>query len=142
MDISFYLQKAREIINDPNPPANATLTFYSGGETVTFDSVGNPIVDDGEEINIECWLRQEKPPENEVQTGLNLDRVYFVGELVNPKSFSTPLRPNEEIRIVVNGRSGTFVELKLFDSPASVGWGIVDYHGQKIAGWVQFKEGD
>lgn len=142
MDISFYLQKAQEIIRDPSPHPNATLTFYSGGDTVTFDSVGNPVVNNGVETVIECWLKQDKPPENSVQTGLNLDRVYFVGELVNPKQLPTPLRPNEEIKIVVNGRSGTFVELKLFDSPASIGWEIAGYHGQKIAGWVQFKEGN
>ena len=142
MDLSFYLAKAQEIISDPTPPTNAVLSFPSGGNTVTFDDIGNPVVSEGAEILIECWLKQAKPPENAVQTGLNLDKLYFIGELKNPKIFPFPLRPNKAIKIVINGREGTFTEAKLFDSPASVGWGINSYHGQKIAGWVQFKEGN
>lgn len=142
MDLNFYLAKAKEIINDPTPPTNAVLSFRAGGSGITFDDLGNPVVSQGDEILIECWLKQAKPPENAVQTGLNLDRLYFIGELQNPKISPSPLRPNEAIKIVINGREGTFTEAKLFDSPASIGWEINSYHGQKIAGWVQFKEGN
>jgi hypothetical protein len=142
MDLSFYLQKANEVIKDPTPPANATLSFELGNGVVTFDALGNPVVGAGTTVEIHCWLKQSKPPEKTVQAGLNLDKVFFVGELQNPKTYPLPLRPNGQILVTINGRQGTFTELENFDSPTGFGLEINKYHGQKIAGWIQIKEGN
>jgi hypothetical protein len=141
MDIHSYLQTANEVIANPTPPANATITFRSGGSDVTFDDLGNPVVDGGVDTVLKCWLKQARPPQKDVQAGLNLDAEYFHGELIDPKLYPFPIQSDGKIIVNINGRLGTFTQLIFTDSPASHGWGINKYHGQKIAGWVQFEEG-
>ena len=149
MDISFYLETARRVISDPSVPANSVLIFDEISPdvaiSVTYDDLGNPIVNNNKITrSLECWLRQAKPPDNVVQVGHNIDDEYFAGELVNPKTYPFPLKPNGAITVTINGRSGTFTPVNYFDSPAATvtGWNTQSYVGQKIAGWVQFKEGD
>jgi hypothetical protein len=139
-----FLKTAKRVIADSAIPANAAIVFIVAADdpTITYDAVGNPIISDGDEITLTCWLRQGKAPDNEVQSGLNLDSEYFEGELIEPKTYPIPLRPVGDIRCTVDGRSGTFTPLDYFDSPAASGWEIRDYQGQKIAGWIQFREGE
>ena len=150
-DISSYLQTAQQFIaNGPAIPPNATLTFTqvksSGTVTLTFDAFGNPEIPETstEVVAIECWLKQVKPPQNEVQTGRNINDEYFAGELVNPKVYALPILPNGTISVVINGRVGTFTPVELLDSPSATGSGyaINAYAGQKIGGLIQFQEGD
>ena len=91
---------------------------------------------------VTAWLKQSKPPDNQVQDGLNQNREYFEGELVNPKTYELPLRPENDISVVINNRDGKFYPVELFDSPASLQYSINLWMGQKIAGWVEFAEGN
>lgn len=148
MNINDYLKTAKRVIADANLKENAIITFRQiiddANITIAYDDVGNPIIPDleTETITIKCWLKQGKPPERDVQVGNNLESEYFIGELIEPKIFPFPLRPNGEITVTINGRSGVFFPSYLFDSPASEQWEIKEYHGQKIAGYVQFREGN
>lgn len=144
MDLSNYLQTARQVISNPDLTGNAVLTYTTTtGVDISYDDLGNPVIEDTtESVTLTAWLKQSKPPDNEVQEGLNQNREYFAGELINPKTFELPFRPDDSIAIVINNRNGKFYPVDIFDSPASMQWNINQYLGQKIAGWVEFEEGN
>ena len=140
---SDYLKAAREVVSNPNPAGNATIRFTQATTMVIeFDELGNASEVVGtEEVELIAWMKQAKPPDREVQSGLNQNRLYYEGELVEPKTFELPLRPEGDISIEINGRSGKFYPVELFDSPASLQYSIRIFLGQKIAGWVEIEEG-
>lgn len=141
--LSDYLAIANEVLSDlGQPEANATITFGSIIDvTVIQDEHGNYQPTNTTVTTVlTCWLVQRKPPESEVQTGLNQDREYFEGELISPKTYNFPIVA-DGIDVVVNGRAGKFYPVKLLESPASETWGTKNLLGQKVAGWVQFEEG-
>lgn len=148
MDLSNYLNTATQIINDPTIKANAAITFNGiiDDDEITFeeDEVGNliPSEADREDIVLECWLIQTKPPMSDVQAGVNLDSEYFKGRLVNPKTYNFPIKAAGDISVTINGRTGMVTQLIVLESPASVQYNIKDYLGQKIAMYVQFSQGN
>lgn len=144
MNLTDYLQSARDVVANPNPSGNAVLTFeIATGIEIVIDEYGNSSpVTTTQQVSLTAWLKQSKPPDNQVQDGLNQNREYFEGELVNPKTYELPLRPENDISVVINNRDGKFYPVELFDSPASLQYSINLWMGQKIAGWVEFAEGN
>ncbi|MDJ0579042.1 hypothetical protein [Crocosphaera sp.] len=139
-----YLSTANEVLADlGQPTANATLTLEDITDVTIFeDEHGNMQPTNTTTTTVlTCWLCQKKPPENDVQVGLNQDREYFEGELITPKTYDFPI-VSDGVDIVVNGRSGKFYPVKKFETPASETWDTKSFLGQKIAGWVQFEEGN
>jgi hypothetical protein len=103
MDFSNYLQTVNQVLADPNPQANAILSFTTSVEIdIIQDSYGNTVVNNTtESVTLTAWLKQSKPPDNEVHDGLNQNREYFEGELVDPKTYELPLRPEGDILITI-----------------------------------------
>lgn len=144
MNFIPYLKAAKKVILDPNPSGNAVLEFETAGNiSIEFDNYGNAqTVTEKVPVSLTAWLHQAKPPDREVQDGLNQGRYYYEGELVEPKTYDLPLRPESDIKITINGRVGKFYPVELFDSPASLQYSIRLFLGQKIAGWAEIEEGN
>lgn len=143
MDFVPYLKAAKKVILDPNPSGNAVLEFETAGNvSIEFDSYGNAqAVTEKVPVTITAWLRQATPPDRDVQDGLNQGRFYYEGEMINPKEYPVPIRPEGDIAVTINGRVGKFYPVELFDSPASLQYSLRIFLGQKLAGWIEIDEG-
>jgi hypothetical protein len=142
MDLSKYLKTAKQIMANPTPPANATLRIRIANHDpiIDYDALGNPIVRENtqKEVSLRCWLRQAKPPAKDVQPGTNLDSEYFEGELLDPFVYDGNISSLGFILVTINGIKGKFNPTIFLDSPTSYGVNIRGYHGQKIAGYIEF----
>ena len=142
MDLSKYLETSRQIIANPTPPANATLKIKVANDDsiIDHDALGNPVVRENtqKEVTLRCWLRQPKVPSKDIQTGTNLDGEYFEGELLGPFIFDGDISSLGFIAVTINGMKGKFNPTIFLDSPTSYGVNIRGYHGQKIAGYIEF----
>ena len=147
MDLQGLSAIAGQIINDPTIAANATITFQSiiSPAGVTQDATGRyvPTPADVEITTLQCYLRQSRPPITErSQEGIDANAIFFAGRLVEPKTFSFPLKANGPITVTINGRTGTMImDNKMFASPTDEQYGIKTVLGRKVAFYVQFKQG-
>jgi hypothetical protein len=147
MDLNKLSAVAGKIISDPTIAANATITFdrITSPAGVTQDEAGRyvPTPATTESVTIECYLRQSQPKQNEQQTGIDIDATYFTGRLVDPKTYPFPLKANSPISVTVNGRTGTMLlGDRYLASPTDEQYNIKSNLGQRIAFFVQFKQGN
>lgn len=146
MNLDRLISTAGQIINDPTIAANAAITFQSitSPAGVIQDSAGRyiPTPAATETITLNCYLRQSKPRQDQLQQGIDIDAVFFTGRLVEPKTYNFPLKANSAIAVTVNGRTGTMIlDDKLLASPTDQQYNIKSNLGQRIAFFVQFKQG-
>lgn len=147
MNLDQLISTAGQIINDPTIAANATISFQSitSPAGVTQDSAGRyvPTPATTETVTLDCYLRQSKPRQDQLQQGIDVDATFFTGRLVNPKTYPFPLKANSPIAVTINGRTGTMLlDDKMLASPTDQQYDIKSNLGQRIAFFVQFKQGN
>jgi hypothetical protein len=146
MNLDQLISTAGQIINDPTIAANATITFQTitSPAGVTQDAAGRYVPSPAATatVNLSCYLRQSKPRQDQLQQGIDIDAVFFTGRLVEPKTYDFPLKANSAIAVTINGRTGTMIlDDKLLASPTDQQYNIKSNLGQRIAFFVQFKQG-
>lgn len=147
MNLDQLISTAGQIINDPTIAANATISFQTitSPAGVTQDSAGRyvPTPATTETVTLDCYLRQSKPRQDQLQQGVDIDATFFTGRLVNPKTYPFPLKANSLIAVTINGRTGTMLlDDKMLASPTDQQYDIKSNLGQRIAFFVQFKQGN
>jgi hypothetical protein len=147
MNLDQLIKTAGQIINNPAIAANASITFQAitSPAGVEQDDAGRyvPIPAAKETITLRCYLRQSKPRQDQLQEGVDIDATFFTGRLVSPKTYPFPLNASSPITVTINGRTGTMLlDDKMLASPTDQQYNIKSNLGQRIAFFVQFKQGN
>jgi hypothetical protein len=146
IDISKLAKEAIAFGLKPQIVANAQITFsQSTGEVLEFDEIGNPIIipADKTPFVIDCYLWQPKDSKNQKnEAGVDVLSNYYIGRLVNPKTYTFPIRADGEINITLNGRQGRLIELMQLETAFSNEVELPNNLGQKIQCYIEFSEGN
>jgi hypothetical protein len=132
-----------------NTVPNAILTFNTVKNNIPIDIVylpdGNAVVPvpEYQQVNLSCYLREASFASSilETPTGVDTQTNYFVGRLINPKTYPLPLQAQGDIMAVINGQKGRVVSHRAFSTPSAKSYGYDPILGQKIALFVQFQQG-
>ena len=145
INISNLTKEALKFAKKPQISSNAQITFnQSSGEVLSFDEVGNPILTPGilTPFVIDCYLWQPKDQSNNQKSTVGVDNLsnYYIGRLVNPKTYTFPIRADGEITVTINGRQGRLIELMQLETSFSIDTRLLDNLGQKIQCYIEFPE--
>ncbi len=145
INISNLAKEALKFAKNPQITANAQITFsQSSGEVLDYDEIGNPILTEGivTPFVIECYLWQPKEQSDNQKNQMGVDNIsnYYIGRLVNPKTYLFPIRADGEITVTVNGRVGRLIELLQLETSYSIETQLPDNLGQKIQCYIEFPE--
>lgn len=145
INISLMAKNALNFAKNPVINANSQITFnQSSGEVLDYDEVGNPILTPGilTPFVIDCYLWQPKNQSNNQKSTAGVDNLsnYYIGRLVNPKTYQFPIRADGEITVTINGRQGRLIELMQLETSFSIDTQLLDNLGQKIQCYIEFPE--
>jgi hypothetical protein len=150
MTIDFNFPEEVSLIGEIiNTLPNATLIFNIVNTNIPTDIVylpdGNAIVPypENQSITLNCYLREASFANSILETPLGADTQtnYFIGRLINPKTYPLPIQAQGDIIAVINGQKGRVVSHRAFATPAAKNYGYDYSLGQKIALFVQFQQG-
>ena len=147
INISNLAKQALNFAKNPQIKANAQITFsQSSGEVLDYDEVGNPIVTPlgSTAFVIECYLWQPKQESNNQKSIAGVDNLsnYYIGRLVNPKTYNFPIRADGEITVTLNGRQGRLIELMTLETSYAIDTQLSNNLGQRFNCYIEFSEGN
>lgn len=147
INISNLAKEALKFAKNPQITANAQISFnQSSGEVLEFDEVGNPILTPGilTPFVIDCYLWQPKEQSNNQKSIVGVDNLsnYYIGRLVNPKTYQFPIRADGEITITFNGRIGRIIELMTLETSYAIDTQLSNNLGQRFQCYIEFSEGN
>lgn len=147
INISNLAKEALKFAKKPQISSNAQITFnQSSGEVLDFDEVGNPILTPGilTPFVIDCYLWQPKDQSNNQKSVMGVDNLsnYYIGRLVNPKTYQFPIRADGEITVTLNGRTGRIIELMTLETSYAIDTQLSSNLGQRFNCYIEFSEGN
>ena len=145
INISLMAKNALNFAKNPQITANARITFsQSSGEVLDFDEVGNPIITPASltPFVIDCYLWQPKDQSNNQKSIAGVDNLsnYYIGRLVNPKTYQFPIRADGEITVTFNGRTGRIMELMTLETSFAIDTQLSSNLGQRFQCYIEFPE--
>lgn len=148
-NIALMGKNALKFALNPTITANAQIKFdKSSGEVLDYDEVGNPIitVTSLTPFVIDCYLWQTKSDKfiNNQKNISGVDQIsnYYIGRLVNPKTYQFPIRADGEITVTLNGRTGRLIELMQLETSFAIDTQLPTLLGQRIHCYITFSESD
>ena len=117
---------------------NAIFTFESFPDWIVDVETGNLVPDSSGNKVIICTatVRQKKDPNLVIQSGVDYNRIYFEGYLVNPKVLLN-VEQGKNVTAVINGRQGIFDFVPIMESGQEITLKQREINGQRIAGYFR-----
>jgi hypothetical protein len=117
---------------------NAIFTFESFPDWIVDVETGNLVPDSSGNKVIICTatVRQKKDPNLVIQPGVDYNRIYFEGYLVNPKVLLN-VEQGRNVTAVINGRQGIFDFVPIMESGQEITLKQREVNGQRIAGYFR-----
>jgi hypothetical protein len=117
---------------------NAIFTFESFPDWIVDVETGNLVPDSsGNKVMIcTATVRQKKDPNLVIQPGVDYNRIYFEGYLVNPKALLN-VEQGRNVTAVINGRQGIFDFVPIMESGQEITLKQREINGQRIAGYFR-----
>jgi hypothetical protein len=117
---------------------NAVFTLESFPDWIVDVETGNLVPDSNGNKVIICTatIKQKKDPNLVVQPGVDYNRIYFEGYLVNPKTLPT-LEQGRNVTAVINGKQGIFDFIPIMESGQEMTLKQREINGQRIAGYFR-----
>ena len=117
---------------------NAVFTLESFPDWIVDTETGNlvPNSDGNNVIICTATVQQKKDPNLVVQSGVDYNRIYFEGYLVNPKVLLN-VEQGRNVTAVINGRQGIFDFVPIMESGQEITLKQREVNGQRIAGYFR-----
>ena len=121
-----------------SPLVNAVFTFESFPDWIIDTETGNLVPDSTGNNVIICTatVQQKKDPNLVVQSGVDYNRIYFEGYLINPKTL-LDVEQGKNVTAVINGRQGVFDFVPVIESGQEIPLKQREVNGQRIAGYFR-----
>jgi hypothetical protein len=115
-----------------------TFTFPAEQEWVIDEETGNSIPGNSDGVVlVSATLKQVKDPNLSIQAGVDYNRVYFEGYLLNPR-VKIEAEQGKNIPTVINGREGIFNFVPVIESREEIQLAQRQINGQRVAGYFRF----
>jgi surface protein len=123
-----------------SPLVNAVFTLESFPGWIIDTETGNLVPDSTGNNVIICTatVQQKKDPNLVVQSGVDYNRIYFEGYLINPKTL-LDVEQGKNITAVINSRQGIFDFVPVIESGQEISLRQREVNGQRIAGYFRLK---
>ena len=117
---------------------NAVFTLESFPDWIVDVETGNLVPDSNGNKVIVCTatIKQKKDPNLVVQPGVDYNRIYFEGYLINPKTLPN-LEQGRNVTAVINGKQGIFDFIPIMESGQEMTLKQREINGQRIAGYFR-----
>jgi surface protein len=121
-----------------SPLVNAVFTLESFPDWIIDTETGNLVPNSTGNNVIICTatVQQKKDPNLVVQSGVDYNRIYFEGYLINPKTL-LDVEQGKNITAVINNRQGIFDFVPIIESGQEISLRQREVNGQRIAGYFR-----